>query len=88
MPESTERGPTIIGDLPDLVSPVTGEVMHGRAGMRAHMRQHNLCHTADFTNEWKEKAEARDRFARGEDPKHRKEVRAALVESMKKLEGV
>jgi hypothetical protein len=47
------------------------------------MKQHNLAHMDDFKNEWKEKEKEREKFARGEDPKHKKEVREALIESMR-----
>lgn len=81
--EPKERGILVVGDIPYHVSPVTGEVIRGRAGMRRHMKQHNLAHMDDFKNEWKEKEKEREKFARGEDPKHKKEVREALIESMR-----
>lgn len=54
-----DRGLTVIGDLDDFVSPVTREVIHGRAGLRKHMREHNLAHADDFKEHWKTKAKER-----------------------------
>lgn len=80
-------GQKVFGDLPDFVSPVTGETIHGRAGMRAHMKEHQLAHMDDFKQYWKDSAKERDEYSRGVSKKHRREVREALVESMKKLGG-
>jgi len=55
-------GIIIMGDLPDFISPVTGEVIHGRAGMREHMKRHDLAHMDDFKNEWAEAAKKREKF--------------------------
>ena len=42
------RGPLVMGDLPDFVSPIDGKLYSGRAGMRNHNAQHNVVPTADL----------------------------------------
>lgn len=44
----TLRGPTIMPDLPDFVSPIDGSVVHGRTGLRDHCARHNVVPTADL----------------------------------------
>ena len=39
---------TIMGDLPDFVSPIDGSVVRGRAGMREHCKRHDVVPTADL----------------------------------------
>ena len=39
---------SIMGDLPDFVSPIDGSVVNGRKGMREHCKQHNVVPTADL----------------------------------------
>ena len=66
-----------MGDLPDFVSPVTGEVIHGRAGMRDHFKQHGLTNVADYKDEWAKKAKDRESFYTGDkryDSERRKEA--------------
>lgn len=73
-----------MGDLPDFVSPVTGEVIHGRAGMRQHFKQHGLTNVADYKDEWAAKARERDSFYSGDtgyDSKRRKE---AIIRALEK----
>lgn len=48
MDTPTGRGPAIMGDLPDFVSPIDHTVVHGRAGMRDHCARHNVVPTADL----------------------------------------
>lgn len=45
---STRRGPAVMGDLPDFISPIDGSVVHGRAGMRDHCARHNVVPTSDL----------------------------------------
>ena len=40
--------PTVMGDLPDFVSPIDGSVVRGRAGMREHCKKHGVVPTADL----------------------------------------
>lgn len=40
--------PTVMGDLPDFVSPIDGTVVRGRAGMREHCKRHDVVPTADL----------------------------------------
>ncbi len=42
------RSPTIMGDLPDFISPIDGTVVRGRAGMREHCKKHDVVPTADL----------------------------------------
>ena len=39
---------TIMGDIPDFVSPIDGSVVSGRAGLREHCRRHDVVPTADL----------------------------------------
>ena len=43
-----DRPPTIMGDLPDFVSPIDGSVVRGRAGLREHCKRHDVVPTADL----------------------------------------
>jgi anti-sigma28 factor (negative regulator of flagellin synthesis) len=36
------RGPMVLNDIPDFVSPIDGAIVHGRASKRNHMRQHDV----------------------------------------------
>lgn len=45
---NSRSAPTVMGDLPDFVSPIDGSVVSGRAGMREHCKQHNVVPTADL----------------------------------------
>lgn len=42
------RGPAIIPDLPDFVSPIDRRVYSGRAGMRDHCARHDVVPTAEL----------------------------------------
>lgn len=44
----TRTGPSVMGDLPDFVSPIDGTVVRGRAGLRDHCERHNVVPTADL----------------------------------------
>jgi hypothetical protein len=49
IPESAGgRGPSILPDLPDFVSPIDGTVVKGRKGMRDHCARHDVVPTADL----------------------------------------
>jgi len=39
---------TVMGDLPDFVSPIDGSVVSGRAGLREHCKKHGVVPTADL----------------------------------------
>lgn len=45
---SVSRGPTILPDLPDFVSPVDGKHYSGRAGMREHNLRNDVVPMADL----------------------------------------
>lgn len=52
---SPRRGSTsiqVMGDIPDVLSPIDGRIIHGRAGMRAHNKEHNVTNMADFKDQW------------------------------------
>ena len=66
---------TIMPDLPDFVSPIDGKVVNGRRGLREHNRTHNVTNTSDYTNEWAQKAKARESFLGGK----RDESRAQAI---------
>lgn len=84
MDTSDQSGPKVLGDIPDHVSPVTGEVIHGRAGMRRHMKEHGLTNTSDFKNHWKDSEKKRRDFYRGESSEHRSDVKGDLINAMRK----
>jgi hypothetical protein len=44
----TPGAPAILGDLPDFVSPIDGQVVSGRAGLRDHCRRHGVVPTAEL----------------------------------------
>ena len=46
--EARPSAPTILGDLPDFVSPIDGSVVSGRAGLREHCRRHDVVPTAEL----------------------------------------
>lgn len=39
---------TVMGDLPDFVSPIDGSVVRGRAGLREHCKKHHVVPTAEL----------------------------------------
>lgn len=43
-----DRSPTIMGDLPDFISPIDGSVVSGRAGLREHCKRHDVVPTAEL----------------------------------------
>jgi hypothetical protein len=44
----TVRGPSIMPDLPDFVSPIDGKQYSGRRGLRDHCDRHNVVPNADL----------------------------------------
>jgi hypothetical protein len=42
------HGPTVMSDLPDVVSPIDGTIIRGRTGLRDHCARHNVVPTADL----------------------------------------
>jgi hypothetical protein len=45
---SGPRGPSIMPDLPDVVSPIDGSIIRGRAGLRDHCARHNVVPTEEL----------------------------------------
>jgi hypothetical protein len=45
--ETSQKGPTVLGDLPDFVSPIDGTVVSGRRGLREHCLKHDVVPLAD-----------------------------------------
>lgn len=82
--ESKTYGLTIMADIPDFVSPVDGRVVHGRRGLREHNRELDVTNTADYTNEWAEKARERERFYSGDPAIGRAERIEAIKEAFEK----
>jgi len=39
---------TVMGDIPDFVSPIDGSVVRGRAGIREHCKRHGVVPTAEL----------------------------------------
>ena len=39
---------TVMGDIPDFVSPIDGSVVSGRAGLREHCKKHHVVPTAEL----------------------------------------
>jgi hypothetical protein len=60
--EQREFGQLIIGDLPDFVSPIDGEVVHGRRGLREHNKRHDVTHPSDFKETWAKAREQREKY--------------------------
>jgi hypothetical protein len=77
-------GTLIMPDIPDFVSPVDGRVVHGRRGLRDHNRELGVTNTADYTNEWKEKAAERAKFFYGDPSYDRKDRIEALKHAVDK----
>lgn len=48
IPEQERKSASVLGDLPDFVSPIDGTVVHGRAGLRDHCARHHVVPTADL----------------------------------------
>ena len=46
--QDAEGAPTILGDVPDFISPIDGTVVSGRAGLREHCRRHDVVPTAEL----------------------------------------
>ena len=42
------RSYSVMGDLPDFVSPIDGTVVSGRAGLREHCKRHDVVPTAEL----------------------------------------
>lgn len=42
------RAATVMGDIPDFVSPIDGSVVSGRAGLREHCKKHHVVPTAEL----------------------------------------
>jgi hypothetical protein len=45
---SSQRGPDILPDLPDFVSPIDGRLYSGRRGLRDHCARHDVVPNADL----------------------------------------
>lgn len=80
-----ERGHMVFGDLPDLLSPIDGKVIHGRAGMRQHNKMHNVTFTEDFKDQWKRQAKERTAVFEGKNDKNQR--REAIARSLERLGG-
>ena len=39
---------TVMGDIPDFVSPIDGQLVSGRAGLREHCKKHGVVPTAEL----------------------------------------
>jgi hypothetical protein len=48
-PGQTAKGPTVLGDIPDFISPIDGSLVSGRAGLRDHCARHNVVPTAELS---------------------------------------
>lgn len=53
-----DGGLTVLGDIEPFKSPITGEVIRGRAHLRRHMKEHGVTHADDYSSEWYEKRRA------------------------------
>lgn len=82
--EGASYGLTIMPDIPDFVSPVDGRIVHGRKGLREHNKELGVTNSADFTNEWKDKAKERERFFSGDSGYDRQSRVEALKEAFNK----
>jgi hypothetical protein len=73
---SATRGPTILPDLPDFVSPIDGKTYSGRAGLREHCRIHDVVPNADLKGlpQLPGTGDTRSPEQRRSDAEHRKRV--------------
>ena len=70
-----DGGLTVLGDIEPFKSPITGEVIRGRAHLRQHMKEHGVTHSGDYSQEWYEKRRKEmQRDYEREGRKHRIEV--------------
>lgn len=74
---------TIIPDLPDMQSPIDGTVIHGRRGLREHMKHHNVTFAQDFKSDWEKAAKKREAIKNGS--YGRRERAEAIVNALEKL---
>lgn len=60
------NAPLVVGDIPDMLSPVTGEVIRGRRGLREHNRVNGVTHMQDFEQHWNAERARKDDFFTGD----------------------
>ena len=80
-----DLGVMIMADLPDVLSPVTGKVIHGRSGMRNHNKDNNVTFTEDFREQWAQQAKDRAAVFEGKSDKNGR--RRAIAETIDRLGG-
>lgn len=59
------HGVMVMPDIKPFVSPISGKEITGRKALREHNKQFNVTNTADFTQEWADKAKERAKFFTG-----------------------
>jgi hypothetical protein len=78
-PKRADFGSLIVPDLPDIVSPVDGTIMHGRRGMREHMKEHNLIHTEELKGDFERNKKEREAFyTNAPDPQRAHDIARAM----------
>lgn len=73
----------IIGDLPDMKSPIDGTIIHGRRGLREHMKQHNVTFAQDFEGDWEKAKRRRQEIFEGKND--RRQRAEAIVHAIERL---
>lgn len=74
----------IMPDIPDFVSPIDKQVVHGRAGLREHNRKHQVTNVADYTNEWKAAAAERAKLFTGDVSYDQESRKRAVIEAFER----
>lgn len=79
----------IVGAQKEFKSPITGEVITSRVGLREHNKRNNVVHESEFGAEggkaWFEKAEKkREQHYLGTDPEQRADRKKDLLVAMEK----
>lgn len=67
-----EPGVMLMPDLEDFVSTVDGRVIHGRAGLRIHNKEHGVTNPADYKDYWANFQKKREAMATGKDTDRRR----------------
>lgn len=82
--EGMNSGALIIPDLPDMKSPIDGTVIHGRRGLRDHMKRHNVTFAQDFESDWEKARKERDDVFLGKND--RRQRAEAIVHAIEQLQ--
>jgi hypothetical protein len=71
----------IMPDIPDFISPIDKQIVHGRAGLREHNNKHQVTNVADYKNEWNDKAKERARLFTADRSYDQESRRRAVIDA-------